>query len=344
MEGPAHVVVAHNYSLQAIAIACARDERPRHHLFGMDRLSDAGFEVSTPSTVHRRTLEKISRALRMRLGDLSRQLGILRHARAEEADVIVCIEMSSARALGLLRRLGLLRIPLVGLLHPYEPRTPFTRFTAGGFDRVLCLSPIMAKGLSRPEQNPHTVTTWGPDLDFRDYEPCDGEAIVAIGKTNRDLPLLARAAAAGQHRLIVHDRLAVPPHERRTERRTAGFATALDDLRAASVVAIPLRRTDGCFGITELNDALALGKPIVMTRCPYIDVDLEAVGCGIWVDEGDEAGWRQALDYLSHHPEVREEMGAKGRAFAEERWNYDLFSKDLIRAVADMTNSPTAPA
>jgi glycosyltransferase involved in cell wall biosynthesis len=98
-------------------------------------------------------------------------------------------------------------------------------------------------------------------------------------------------------------------------------------------VAIPYRATDVMLGLTELNDALALAKPVVMTRSPHIDVDIEAVGCGIWVDPGDLGGWRRALTRLREHPDEAQAMGAAGRRFAQESWNAQTFERDVRAAV-----------
>ena len=107
----------------------------------------------------------------------------------------------------------------------------------------------------------------------------------------------------------------------------------MDDLRDAAVVAIPIANTDTVVGLTELNDALALGKPVVMTKNEFIDVDIEAIGCGISVAPGDTEGWRRALDSLMGNPSRRRAMGRAGREFAVREWNYELFCEQLTLAL-----------
>ena len=111
------------------------------------------------------------------------------------------------------------------------------------------------------------------------------------------------------------------------------YEHVLGDTCKAAVIAIPLLDPMRLSGLTELNDALALGKPIVMTRTPYIDVDIEAIGCGRWVDPGDVAGWRHALSELWADEALRTEMGAAGRQFAERSWNSDLFGAGVVAAI-----------
>ena len=93
------------------------------------------------------------------------------------------------------------------------------------------------------------------------------------------------------------------------------YGHVLKDLVRASVVAIPLKNPGKISGLSELNDALALGKPVVVTRTLHLrDVDVEAIGCGVWVEPGDVSGWRTALARLHGDVALRASMGAAGRA------------------------------
>ena len=87
-------------------------------------------------------------------------------------------------------------------------------------------------------------------------------------------------------------------------------------------------------GLTELNDALALSKPVVMTRSPTaLDVDIEAIGCGIWVDVGDVDGWQRALSLLMSDAALRDRMGAAGRKFAEQGWNQQSYGARVVEII-----------
>lgn len=311
------VLVAQNYSLHEIDRACTAGMNPRHHLWGADALRRAGHTVVTLGSPDRGWLHRLSRLSRFQLGDLDRQALLRRTARLNEVDVIVCAETRFVRALAVLRRLLALRTPLVGLVHPYEARGRADRWAVRGFDRLLSLS----RQAARLTPAPSVVTSWGPDLGFEGYQPSRGQNVVTTGQTHRDHSLLADAARDAGVPLTV--RAGRMPYEE-----------LLGDLCSALAIAIPLTRTDGCFGITEMNEALALGKPILMTRNPYIDLDIEAIGCGRWIRPGDGAGWREALARLARDPEEAARMGARGRAYAEQSWNYELFGRALTAAVA----------
>jgi hypothetical protein len=311
------VIVAQNYSLRDIDDRCTRGEYPRHHLWGVDALREAGHEVVTLGSPATGALHRLTRLTRSCLGNLSRQWLLRRTAALHDADLIVCAEVRFARAVSLLRTLKVVRTPLVGVVHPFEARGRIERLAFRGFDQLLTLSSTAAERMDLPS----VVTSWGPDLSFSGYQRVRGDTIFTAGRTHRDAATLARAAAAAKVPLVAHT-------------GPTPFPQLLGDLCHSMAVVIPLTRTDGSFGITELNDALASGKPIVMTRNPYIDIDLERVGCGHWIEPGDADGWQFALERLKADPDEAEAMGARGRAYAEKSWNYERYCRALVAAVA----------
>jgi hypothetical protein len=306
-------------------------------------LRSAGHDVITLRPVERNALRRLSQTLRFQLGDLAKEAPALLPMLRRDVDVVVCAEMGSMRALGLLRRAGMVRVPMIGLLHPAPPSTLLARWSVSGFDRVLCLSSAIERAVvGRDGTGTTTSVTWGPDLSYPGYRtqsaPVGGTgAIVCSGRTNRDFGVLARAChRIGADVLINGERPVdgVPPDPIRGKPRST--AATWTDVVRASVVAVPLARADGCFGITEVNDALGLGKPIVMTRNPFIDIDIEGVGCGRWVAPGDESGWAAAITEILSDPDQLVAMGDRAREYADRHWNYDHFCDALLGAVADL--------
>jgi glycosyltransferase involved in cell wall biosynthesis len=192
------------------------------------------------------------------------------------------------------------------------------------------------------------VAPWGPDLDFPGYTATGDELVVSAGQTGRDPETLLRALdRVGAPARVYVDRrehgngdLSTPGSaaiEVVGTREGGGpplhYGAVLEDLRRASVVAIPLPRSDRLLGLTELNDALALAKPVVMTRTDAIDVDVEAIGCGFTVEAGDVDGWARALVRLTEDAELRAAMGARGREFAERHHNAETFDRHIVAAI-----------
>jgi glycosyltransferase involved in cell wall biosynthesis len=298
--------------MQQVERAVADGSYPAHHLWGADGLAAAGHAVELGFFGRRRrSLAHLSWRLGERLGDLEQEAVMLRRARG--GAVILAAEATIVRGLAAVGR-G----PLVGIVHSGPARW------MRRLDVALCLSSRVRDELVALGRDPAAtpVAAWGPDLAYARYTPTGDELVVSAGKTERDRETLVAALRDTGIPAKVYE--ATPP---------AQYGAALEDLRRASVVAIPLAATDRLLGLSEINDALALGKPIVMTRTAAIDVDPEAIGCGFTVAPGDVAGWREALTRLAGDPALRARLGRRGREWAERHHNADTFRAAVVAAV-----------
>jgi glycosyltransferase involved in cell wall biosynthesis len=185
---------------------------------------------------------------------------------------------------------------------------------------------------------------WGPDLSFKGYEsvPPDQFRLVALGRTARDLDTLISAIGLENVDSIleVPSGTALPPGAVSLgDLASASGYTKFEEgsylrpgvaFRQASVFAVPLHQGfGGPVGLTEANDALALGRPIIMTRTQGLGFDIEKEGMGIWVDPRDVEGWRNAIRLLRDDIGLRRQMGVNARRFAESQWNNTIFSTKL---------------
>lgn len=356
-----HVVVLNNYDLARVDAEVGRGDKPAHHLFGCDALARAGWTVtwiarsSGPRWLQ--TLDRLFAARRspLPLGSLAPQLAAARLAR--RGGVIYSPCQTETHALSYARACGLGRGRLVTLAHhPLRRgraaplREPFLRWQLAGTAAFPALAAAVARDLASAAG--HGVAfaptlRWGPDLAYyeRFRRAGPGTGVVAAGRTGRDWPTLLHAAAhAGVPTTIfastppivappapVHLHLAPPGGE-------LPYPEFLPALANARVVAIPLQADVALAGLTSLVDALGLGKPVLMTRHPLIDLDIEAEGIGRWLAPQDVAGWSEALRWFDAHPHEAEEMGRRARMLAERSWNYARFCADLetlLRHVAD---------
>lgn len=88
-------------------------------------------------------------------------------------------------------------------------------------------------------------------------------------------------------------------------------------------------------GLTTLVEALALGLPVICSRNPKFEMDIEKEEAGIYVDYNDTEGWKQAISYLHTHPEEAQRMGANGRKLAEREYNLEHYSRELAEILTD---------
>lgn len=110
-----------------------------------------------------------------------------------------------------------------------------------------------------------------------------------------------------------------------------------EDLRAlyarSSVVVIPLHDVPFDAGYTAILEAMAMGKPLVVTRTRG-QVDLLRDGVhGLYVEPGDPAALRTAVERLLADPDEAERMGRAGRRLVEERYTLDGYVQRLSELV-----------
>ena len=328
------IAFCNNYSMREARRLVQLGIYPRQHLWGSLHLEDAGYEVDFLPFQSSRLLKHASRVIGPWAGDLEAQLRTLRHPRntityAAAEDVV--------RGAAWLRRRRLWPGRLVGVVHgPSDGQR--TSEALRGLDLAIALSRRIRDELVASGRDPAATITlpWGPDLSFRGYRSNGQDFVLSSGKTARDVDTLLRGVQDMRTRVKVHtlnDSVGATSwgHVERVVK--APYASVLADLQRCSVVAIPLLTPRWMVGVTELNDALALAKPVVMTRNPFIDCDIEAIGCGLWVEKNDAEGWRTALTTLASDPALRHEMGRRGRQYAESSWNADLFGAGLVRAL-----------
>jgi glycosyltransferase involved in cell wall biosynthesis len=82
----------------------------------------------------------------------------------------------------------------------------------------------------------------------------------------------------------------------------------------------------------KLFEAMMLGVPVITNVCEEI---VKEAGCGVVVEYEYESV-KRALQYLVSHPEVRERMGANGRRAFEEKYNWNLQEKRLLKIIEEL--------
>ena len=114
--------------------------------------------------------------------------------------------------------------------------------------------------------------------------------------------------------------------------RALSFPEMVELYAQARVIAIPLNVGWPLWmnGLTSVMDALGMGKPMIITRHPLIDIDVEGLGIGICVDPGDVEGWHRAITHLHENDDVALEMGRRARALVDEgQYSSSAFAAQL---------------
>ena len=329
-----------NYSLAEARRLYLDGRYPRQGLYGAAGLTKAGHECLWYDDMQ--PAEWLPRRVRSRIGTWEPA----RRARADAADLIFAA--SEHPLAGYAALPSALRRRRLAVIYHSPPRTDvLSRRAARRYDFAFTLSEHARKALLNAGRDPNLTATlsWGPQLDYACYQtaPATVPLVTSIGKSGRDLDLLSTAAAqAGVPALAYAPPGWAPPEPGTTVRPTSSvqeYPVVLSDMARASIVAIPLTQLTWMAGLSELNDALAMGKPVVITKSPHVDVDVEAIGCGFTVGLGDVDGWTAALEKL-RDPEVAAAAGSRGRAWAERHWNADVCDSQVAAHLARTFAAP----
>jgi glycosyltransferase involved in cell wall biosynthesis len=326
----------------------AEGEQARaEHLWGATTLNRHGIAVDILPYRRFGVLKFISKI--NVLGDLDQQVRVL--FSASNYDAIYSAHHLTTPLLALLRKFRLLKTPLVAIA--YQSFAPglvsrfFTALCVDGNDRIICLDPQLKADLMQEfnlSEAKLSVAEWGVDLPFYEaistpVDPSEPPLILSTGKTYRDYATLLQGIESLNCQLkiscfdidSVKAGLSLPANAHFYE-GILPWRAVLQEYCKAYAVAIPLgnypHKPNNAVGLTVLLEAIAFGKPVVMTRnnlSRYI-MDIEATGIGLWVDTGDVKGWQEAFGYLLDHPAEAAKMGQRARQLAEQDLNLEVFS------------------
>jgi glycosyltransferase involved in cell wall biosynthesis len=91
----------------------------------------------------------------------------------------------------------------------------------------------------------------------------------------------------------------------------------------------------------KLLEAMALGRPVIVSKGTISGDMVEKEGCGLAISWSPEE-FRRAIDILLD-PRVRGEMGAKGREAALHEYNWDIMRERLLQAYQSLNFLSSSP-
>lgn len=255
--------------------------------------------------------------------------------------------------LALARACGLYHKPIVAVCHHGLAGGRVPTLQAKGFDRLIFLSTQIAHQaleLHPVLMDRAVVLEWGFDLHYHQPLPEPGKYLISAGKTGRDYDTLCLALAQAPVPTKIFcsadsvPRVAVPNGVSivtGTHQQNAISDSEMQSWYAqAFAVAIPLQNQPYLLGLTSLLDAMVHAKAVILTKTPFIDIDVDAEGCGISVAPGDTRGWADAIRYLQEDIGVAEHMGRRGRELCEQRYHAAAFGQALAKLIEDLAHDP----
>jgi glycosyltransferase involved in cell wall biosynthesis len=311
---------------------------PSQHLWGMGEIHQFGYEpVYFPDKTWAGEPSRYKFSIQ--------QIQTLVESRG--CDVVYSACQFNTWLLARMRRAGLLRKPLVTLVHhPLKSVLQGAGYVSGHDALVFLNESVENQSKQRFGGRLAVCSTlpWGPDLAFcADLVDADRPMdidVVAAGKTNRDFATLINASRNRSWQVLIYcaDRnlngIGSIPENVSVRSNQSGIVLNYRELYEVSararIIAVPMFEIDALAGLTSVVDAIALGKPLVMTKNKWLDLDPEAEGFGITVAAGDVQGWTQAVDTILNDADLQQRMARNAQRVAASL-NMTNFARDLSK-------------
>lgn len=235
------------------------------------------------------------------------------------------------------------------LLNPHKRRL-LARVRLRPLDRVIVHSEKQVEAIVQttallPRQL--AVVPYGIDTRFWSRSegsgPVDPDHVVSAGREHRDYATLVAALPPGT-RLTVADHSPFTPAATRRDpaswpesvcRLAADYLRLRELYARATMVVVPLIESQMPAGITTLLEAMSMGKPVIVSGTRELQGVVEDRKSGLVVPPGDVPALRAAIEELRDSPELRNELGARARQVAVERYDVRGYAAALAREARD---------
>jgi glycosyltransferase involved in cell wall biosynthesis len=269
-------------------------------------------------------------------------LRALRVLLTQRSVALVCAHFESAAVVLLLRRWLRFKPPVVIWEVPWSPgwryREWLSRLVLPRADCVVVFSSNQIE-LVRQQYGPRTMVAFVRfciDLGF--FRPQPGvvpkaRQILSAGlDVGRDFDVVLRATQGLGVQLCLKTQSRAIAADRQAEVTLIAERLSFVDYRRlyedAAIVVVATAATPNACGVTSLMEALAMGRPTIVSNNPALRDYLPPPGAGIVIPIGDDAALRRALMHLLEHPDEARAMGRQARLFAEQQFNPQRHAQD----------------
>ncbi|MBN1559553.1 glycosyltransferase family 4 protein [candidate division KSB1 bacterium] len=226
------------------------------------------------------------------------------------------------------------KIIIAQLIIPKRPtslnqtlRECFIRYSLKRVDSVIVYSTIEAEQFENRYGNGHTTFTFLPlGIELSNHRPPSDEFyIFSGGRSNRDYSTLVKAAEGLPYPVkIATGRFNLSDLEL-PENVEAIFGVYGENfnrlLAAATIVVIPLERADESSGQLVLLNAMAFGKPIIITKSRGVEDYIRDGETVITVPHRNAFALRTEIENLLNSPQERLKLGMAAK---ESVMNYSI--------------------
>ena len=321
---------------------------PRQHLWGLEKIecnkSWTSKVVETQKIPFPDLLERILNRLLFRQSPGAKtEIASWRASKSSDLIYSVCGPLSLSRFYKRAKLVSwVFRKPERSTRQTLDPYSSKNLDAHSGF---LCLTPSAERNFSK-----HSLTKflpWCVDLEMFDGKQprkrVDSEFFLATGKTGRDYQTLIDGAdsVAAELRIIGPKEQrpsSLPPNVRWLDTtedppdQAIDYPTLRDWYAQCIGVCIPLsgNAEDTC-GYTNMLEAMAMRKPVLMTRSGCLHINPKERDFGCLIEPNDSRGWSEAMKGLLMKPQTVHRFGNQGRQIAEKEFSIERFDRDLLQ-------------
>jgi len=215
------------------------------------------------------------------------------------------------------------------------------------YSGIFCLTPNAEEYYSQYSSS--KFIPWCVDLELFDGKPpkttADRTFFLATGKTYRDYRTLVAGAkdVDADLRIIGPNQQkpdSLPPNVKWIDTssdppdQAIDYPTLREWYAQCIAVCIPLSGdADDTCGYTNMLEAMAMCKPVLMTSSGCLHINPEKDEFGIQIKPRDAQGWAHAMNEFLKNNEKALEMGNRGRAIVEQDYTIERFNQDVLQFI-----------
>jgi len=348
------ILVLINYSSERVQKEIESGLKPAHHLYGVDYLRKERYDIVVVpyDESKRRSRRKLAEIIYYFFGDVQHQYTCLKLLKKD--DIIYAPCQTQTSLLAYLRFFKIINNKIISIAHhmPVKGRLAkikkiFFKIEVKGVFSFPSLSNKVANYINALASQPKSpIFTWGPDIAYYDKfilkENPDDIGFFCSGRTGRDYTTMLKGAELADKELSLYylsndgfssANSKIKLHKLAKEQDFL-YDKSLKIMARSRAICVPLYEEKlSLVGLTSLTDAIGMGKPVIMTRHEFIDIDIEKEGIGIWVDAGKPEAWKDAFNLLSDD-KVYKEMSANSLRIRNEYFNYGIFCFQLMKCLS----------
>lgn len=263
-----------------------------------------------------------------------------------ERSLLVSLSEKPAIPLAVLLALAGEQVPHLVIAHKLSSglKTPFFQITGlqRSFTHLICSCRSQVDyaigQLGMPEAKVSFIYEKVDHCFFRPQKLDGAGYILAVGQEQRDYGTLIEATHGLDIPLKIvasspwsTSRSRVQPPTTTSLLSNVSYEELRDLYAAARLVVVPLHNVDYGAGVTALLEAMAMGKPVIVTRTVGIADYIIPGATGEFAAPADASELREQILRLWADPGEQRRLGANARQVIEEKMNLDIYIDRVVQ-------------